>query len=348
MFSIILFICYIISIKGIKITTKPSCRAYKENGNFFWKIGKKKNFQKSELHQIILNDFPYCVYNEEGVINAISDICIHRGASLSYGKLLNHGNIQCPYHGWEYNKGTIKAMPGCKAMKGSCGVPNFLIKEKNDDVYLCPTYDTHSKTGILPLNNDIYTPPEANDKDFVRIHGKINIKNNHKIITENVLDMMHISYVHSFGNQMSPIPFEIKYKNISDYGGKTTFYYNAGPTSMSSVIGNVKHVKVENEFYLPDTTVTRVYAGEIIKTIVTHCFPINENESILFYDLYRNFLTHSMFNCLFEKQMDITLNEDISILNNIHTKYNKGFMNTKYDITQMKYREKWNKHYMIE
>ena len=117
---------------------------------------------------------------------------------------------------------------------------------------------------------------------------------------------------------------------------------------MSSVIGNVKHVKVENEFYLPDTTVTRVYAGEIIKTIVTHCFPINENESILFYDLYRNFLTHSMFNCLFEKQMDITLNEDISILNNIYTKYNKGFMNTKYDITQMKYREKWNKHYMIE
>ena len=59
------------------------------------------------------------------------------------------------------------------------------------------------------------------------------------LITENVLDMMHISYVHSFGNQMSPIPYDIIYDESNDYAGKTTFYYNAGPTSMSSLIGNV-------------------------------------------------------------------------------------------------------------
>ena len=34
------------------------------------------------------------------------------------------------------------------------------------------------------------------------------------------------------------------------------------------------------------------------------------------------------------------LKEDIGILNNLHEGYTKGFINTKYDITQMKYRKK--------
>ena len=42
--------------------------------------------------------------------------------------------------------------------------------------------------------------------------------------------------------------------------------------------------------------------------------------------------------------MDITLKEDISIINNIYDNHIRGFMNTKYDITQLKFREKWNKN----
>ena len=46
--------------------------------------------------------------------------------------------------------------------------------------------------------------------------------------------------------------------------------------------------------------------------------------------------------------MDITLKEDIRILNGIYDNYIKGFMNTKYDITQLKYRESWNRNYIDE
>tara|TARA_A100000164_G_C21712121_1_gene678710 strand:- start:214 stop:864 length:651 start_codon:yes stop_codon:yes gene_type:complete len=194
----------------------------------------------------------------------------------------------------------------------------------------------------------IYTPPEAHDNSFVRVQGLKHIKRPHFLITENVLDMMHISYVHSFGNQISPIPYEVKYEELNDYSGKTTFYYTAGPTSMSSIIGNAKQVKVENEFHLPDTTVTRVFAGKIVKTIVTNCYPIGKNESILHFDLYRNFLEFPVFDWLFQKQMDITLQEDIDIINGIYDNHIRGFMNTKYDVTQLKYREKWNKYFINE
>ena len=253
--------------------------------------------------------------------------------------------VQCPYHGWEYKKGLIETVPGSPEMNTNFGVPRFHIKETNGDVYLCPTYDVNSEKGIIGTNS-LYVPPEATNKNFVRISGMRKINRQHSLITENVLDMMHISYVHSFGNQISPAPFEIKYENINDFSGKTTFHYAAGPTSMSSILGNAKFVKVENEFHLPDVTVTRVFAGNIVKTIITHCYPIGKNESILHYDLYRNFLTSPLCDVLFYKQMDITLKEDVDILNGIYDNHIRGFMNTKHDITQLKYREKWNKQFI--
>ena len=338
------------STKTSRITTKPSCHAYQFNGNFLWKIGKSSDFQKGALSRVLFHNFPICIYRGgENKLIATSDICIHRGASLSRGKVLKNNCLQCPYHGWEYQDGIVKTIPGVvtSKSKNEFGTPRFACQEVNEDVYLCPTFDINSENGIKPANN-IFVPPEATDSTFSRISGKRKINRHHSLVTENVLDMMHISFVHSFGNQISPIPFEIKYENIDTLSGKTTFHYNAGPRSMSNIIGGAKFVTVENEFHLPDTTVTRVFAGDLIKTIVTHCYPIGKNESILHYDLYRNFMTFSFMDPLFYSQMDITLREDVDILNGIYDNYIKGFMNTKYDITQLKFREKWNRNFIDE
>ena len=120
-----------------KIITKPSSSAYKFNGNFFWKIGKSDEFRKSKLQRIIFNDYPICVYRDlNGNITAMSDICIHRAASLSNGKLLHNNCVQCPYHGWEYKNGIVDEIPGCPATKKNFGVPHFETYDVNDDVYI--------------------------------------------------------------------------------------------------------------------------------------------------------------------------------------------------------------------
>ena len=72
---------------------------------------------------------------------------------------------------------------------------------------------------------------------------------------------------------------------------------------MSRLIGGAEFVQVESEFHLPDATVTQVKANNLIKTIVTHCYPIGKNESILHYDLYRNFMTSPIFHSIFTYQM---------------------------------------------
>ena len=233
----------------------------------------------------------------------------------------------------------VENIPGLPANKNSFGVPRFEVKEINDDIYLRPSYDINSEKGNYH-NHSIYIPPEATDSDFVRVSGTRHIHRPNNLITENVLDMMHISYVHSFGNTLSPIPFKIDYEDLSELAGKTTFHYTSGPSSMSRLIGGAKFVQVENEFHLPDATVTRVKANDLIKTIVTHCYPIGKNESILHYDLYRNFMTSPIFDPIFTYQMKFTLDEDINIINYIYDDYILGFMSNKFDVTQIKYRQK--------
>lgn len=338
------FLSFTNNLATRRVITFPTASTYSNNGAFLWKIGKRDDFRKGQLKKLIFQGYPICVTRDvdNGSICAISDICIHRAASLSNGKVLSNGCVQCPYHGWEFKHGLVSAMPGCpEKQKGvQFGVPRFEVKEMNGDVYLCPTYDVNSEYGVKS-GNTIYIPEEAHDKSFTRVSGVRHVDRPHSLITENVLDMMHVSFVHSFGNRLSPVPFDVQYEDIDDYSGKTTFHYTAGSMSMSSVFGKAQFVKVENEFYLPDTTVTRVFANNIVKTIVTHAYPIGKNESILHYDLYRNFLTSPLFDVFFQYQMERTLDEDVEILTDIYDVYQKGFMNTKYDITQMNYRKKF-------
>jgi len=342
---IIIILLFIKSQRNVshKTTTKPSSKTYKYNIPLFWKIANKREIGAIKPKRFIFNEYPIAIYKDISTtppqVKAISDIYIHRGASLSHGKIVKNC-VQCPYHGWTYKDGLVEQIPGIPTTKSQTfGVPRFEIKEINDDIYLRPSFDLNSKKGTK-YNHTVYIPPEANDPTFVRVTGTRHIHRPNNLITENVLDMMHISYVHAFGNSLSPVPFKIDYEDISPLSGKTTFHYTSGATSMSRLIGGAQFVEVENEFHLPDATVTRVKANDIVKTIITHCYPIGKNESILHYDLYRNFLTSPIFDSLFQYQMKITLDEDVDIINYIYDDYVRGFMSNKFDITQTKYRQK--------
>ena len=84
--------------------------------------------------------------------------------------------------------------------------------------------------------------------------------------------MLHVSYVHSFGSRNTPLPSSIKFESINDYHGKSTFLYSPNENTISGYVGNVREVKVENEFILPTTTLTRVFAGDTIKQFLLEVF----------------------------------------------------------------------------
>lgn len=272
---------------------------------------------------------PLVIYKNDSDYIVHSDVCPHQGASLSKGWITSEGHLQCPYHGFEFDKGCF------------CKIPNPIDKnvKKFKSKTKLKTFDQRAEKDFLYLTNgnqsaiDVFFPPEEYDKSFRGISGFSVIPINYKSVCENLLDMLHISYVHSFGSTESPLPNSIKFQQLNDYHGRTTFSYVPNKNTISGIVGKVKKVFVENEYILPTNTITRVFAGETIKTVFTRSVPISENETLLYWKIYRNFWIHPFFDFLISKLMKQTVKEDINILKTLYPESRCGSIRTKYDVT---------------
>jgi phenylpropionate dioxygenase-like ring-hydroxylating dioxygenase large terminal subunit len=54
--------------------------------------------------RVVLLDHALVLFRDEHGVVAFRDLCVHRGAALSLGRVTDAGNLQCPYHGWEYDR----------------------------------------------------------------------------------------------------------------------------------------------------------------------------------------------------------------------------------------------------
>lgn len=280
-------------------------------------------------------------YRKNDTLIVHTDVCPHMGGSFAKGGWVDPKTnyIHCPYHGFGFDDGKFTSIPSLENMACSSKA-------------MMKVYRTMSLNGyyyISPVQNPMfspYYPPEHYDDSFVAISGSRTLNCNVNSLVENLLDMLHISYVHSFGNLDMPLARNIKYEDIGDYGGKTTFEYTPNAMTISTQIGNTDTVIVENEFYMPTTTLTRVTAGSIIKTVYTQSLPVGPDKTILFWKVYRNFWKDpnvdgftSIGDSLLSALMERTINEDASILSRCYSEGRNGFL-TKYDVTIRNYRRR--------
>ena len=154
------------------------------------------------------------------------------------------------------------------------------------------------KNKSLEQTNPIFYPPEEYDRDNFRcVQGTILIHKNYQIIMENLLDMLHVSFIHSFGSNVA-LPEKLKFEELSPFHGRSTFFYKPSQNSISTTYQNEEYqnssasVIVENEYILPTNTVTRVFFGKNnkkVKTVFTRSIPVSEEKTILVWRVYRNF-----------------------------------------------------------
>ena len=173
---------------------------------------------------------------------------------------------------------------------------------------------------------------------------KTTFKTYPRIVSENSLDIMHIAFVHTFGNKLKPAPsYEDPPKEVSPHHWRTSYVYEAGVNSMVSTLFKLKHIDIENEFILPHTTIARIKFGNNINTIVTAACPVNEKDTILFVKNYRNFLSSPLFDPIFYQMMIDTLNQDKTVIESIKPENRDGKFNMKYDKLQNTYKMLYRK-----
>jgi len=135
--------------------------------------------------------------DDSGAAKCLSDLCVHRGASLAIGECKN-GNVMCPQHGWEFN-GDGK----CTLIPAGSKTPTEPPKRAR-----VPAYPVEEKYGLLfvflgdmgenerPAIPDIMPEYDSGDWHIDVIPRKKDI--GHMRMHENYNDPCHVHYIHEF------------------------------------------------------------------------------------------------------------------------------------------------------
>lgn len=320
------------------------------------------NIKEDTLYKKTLWDENYVLWKKGSEYYVLKDDCSHRGASLALGHLSTNC-VVCPYHGYEFNStGFLVKIPGLN-YTNSPSIHNqkdYPVIEKNGWIYM----NTNTKLEAKLMNihtYDLFSEPEANNVNFTSMFIEQTFNNYARIVTENSLDIMHIGFVHSFGNARHPSPtaeFGPYMVNNNSNHYKITYHYKTGDNSIIKRVFNINELKIENEFILPQTTVARVIFGNYTSTIITSTLPINNTHSNLFVKTYRDYwyfpdktvlfgilenLIEYIGNVLTGITMKNTIDEDKRIIDNIKPKYMDGNYNMKYDKLANLYRNLYKK-----
>jgi phenylpropionate dioxygenase-like ring-hydroxylating dioxygenase large terminal subunit len=125
-------------------------------------------------------------------VSCLRDRCVHRGAALSKGTVLDDGKLQCPFHGFEYDaSGKVTKIP---ANGKNAPVPErFHVRQY-------PTHESHGFIWIWWGENppEDLQPPRFFDGlkgfSYGRAYDPWNA--HYSRVIENQLDVVHLPFVH--------------------------------------------------------------------------------------------------------------------------------------------------------
>lgn len=190
-----------------------------------WYVAAWSNQLGRELLSRTIIEKPVLLFRKQnGDPAAMSDMCAHRFAPLSMGKLCGD-TVQCPYHGLRFGSdGKCVLNPhGDGKIPARMAVQSFPVAEKHKLIWIWMGDPAKADVSAIPD----FSCHEASDMAFVG--GMIEVQANYQLITDNLMDLTHGEYVHQ-GLLSTPALVESRLETIQR---GTTVYANrwmpAGP-----------------------------------------------------------------------------------------------------------------------
>ena len=199
----------------------------------------------------VLLDRPIVVFRDEQGVVAFRDLCVHRGTALSLGAITPDGNLQCPYHGWEYDRTgacvRIPARPEGSPIPSTARALKYRVQELYGLVWVClgdPAFP------IPPFPGGEYDDPAwhtffAFEEEWDTSAGRI---------LENFCDWAHLPFVHDgvLGSHRLPnvVPSAVtESENEDGY----SIRYSYEQLDQSTLYGAGGQINIRRDFvvYLP-------------------------------------------------------------------------------------------------
>ena len=141
--------------------------------------------------------------NKAGVLSALKDMCPHRFAPLSKGRVEND-RITCGYHGLSFNGGGQCIHNPHGRISQGMRVDSYRVEEKHSAIWIWLGDQELSDVNLIP---DLSYIDEAPEKG--RIYGNLPTKANYQLGIDNILDLSHVDFLHptTLGGMMSHAKF---------------------------------------------------------------------------------------------------------------------------------------------
>ena len=283
----------------------------------------------TQPRRVSLNSKDYVVWRGGGSghgspdVKILPDACRHRGASLSLGKVLSDGYIECPYHGWKYTEKKL-----CRPWTECADQLQVDFDKKDQDGLLW----------IRPKGLEGPDPPEVphmTEHGFSTMWFETTIEQSAQMIIENGIDPCHASWVHA-----NPLGFGTageKPTNVKHKGHTIEFDYVPNRDALSTKLFGLSTTHNFHAFVLPYTTWSDVvvHGNKVLMTYVTLC-PLSDTRTKMFVGFSQNFGVPSSLFVLMGKAI---VEQDRVILENLESSFRFKGMNGEHDDLVVAYRE---------
>ncbi len=195
----------------------------------------------------------------DGKVRAMDDTCIHRGAALAKGSVVDDC-IVCPYHGWHYQA------------DGTCvKIPSQLAPAKIPSQAKMTTYPCREEYGWIWLylgeegmETSVPIPfvAQFGDASLRSIQGDCHWNANYERVLENVLDFAHAPFVHgkAFGNPDAPEVGNLVMENYAGGASATVMLKANPPKGLWGLLAKKEQPDIQTRtgFHLPNLTFLEV------------------------------------------------------------------------------------------
>jgi phenylpropionate dioxygenase-like ring-hydroxylating dioxygenase large terminal subunit len=240
--------------------------------------------------RVVLLGRPAVIFRDEQGVVAFRDLCVHRGTRLSLGRITAEGNLQCPYHGWEYDRTgrcvRVPARPPDAPIPPTACALAYRTQEAYGVVWLCIGEPAHP---IPPF-------PEGEDADpawhtFFAFREHWNTSAGR--ILENFCDWTHIPFVHDgvLGSHDLPRTTPSEVVEHEDEAG-FSISYSYDQIDQSELYGAGGTLSIRREFVVYLAFMSHLYkvrpTGEATLLSLALC-PHGPKETTLYLWISRNY-----------------------------------------------------------
>ncbi|NJR18274.1 MAG: aromatic ring-hydroxylating dioxygenase subunit alpha [Calothrix sp. CSU_2_0] len=310
----------------------------------FWYVVAESRKLKANiiLQRSVLGEWLAIFRGDDGKPVALQDRCVHRHSRLSKGKVLQ-GKVQCPYHGWVYDKsGKVVAVPSegedffdniktCQARHG------IVYETCESDGYVYVRLASNSSEELQSFNQPFKMPfYQEVGWETMRVINRFH--NNVTNCAENFIDIPHTASVHPgvFRNQRrQKLQMTVERCNgsvIAEYRNETN---NLGWfTSFLNRQGNA--IIHTDSFHMPNITSVEYNLGKNRRIFITsQSVPESDETTLVYTDVTYNYgIWNKLAKPFVWWTAQYIIHQDVEALAiqwEVIQKYGTQFMNTPAD-----------------